>query len=107
MFTFEECHLWFWLERTPVSADDAIVGNNGLEDTRIIVSMMLMLGIENNISALIANQIFIVGRNQKKFAFSDTSRSAILMKIESLSFVRIAVKMIAYRLYTTLTVANI
>ena len=75
----EETHIWFFLERTPVSTDASIVCDDWLKDARIIVSMVFIFRIKSNVTTLVANQVLIVWWNQQVFIFAESSRSAILM----------------------------
>ena len=51
-------------ERSPVPADSSIVGYDGLEYAVIVVGIILVLGREHDVTRLITDKIFIVGRNQ-------------------------------------------
>jgi len=78
----KELRLAVVLEGRPVAADGAVVGDNGLEDTAVVVGVMPVLRREYYVSGLIANEVFVVGRNQKKLAFSETACAAIVGQIE-------------------------
>ena len=59
------------LEGRPVAADSAVVGDNGLENTAVVVGMMPVFGREHDVAGLVADEIFVVGRNQQGLAFSE------------------------------------
>ena len=69
------------LEGRPVAADSAVVGDNGLENTAIVVGMMPVFGREHDVAGLVADEVFVVWRNQQGLAFSEASRAAVISKI--------------------------
>ena len=78
----KERRLTVILERRPIAADGSIIGDDRLEDAAVVVGMMPVLGREHNVTGLIADEVFVVGRNQEKLAFTQASRSAIVGQIE-------------------------
>ena len=78
----EEGSLIAWFERSPVAADDAVVGDDGLEDAAVVVGLVTMFLGQDYVSALVANQIFIVRRNKKIFALAEASCAAVVGKVE-------------------------
>ena len=69
------------LEGRPIAADSAVVGDNGLENTAVVVGMMPVFGREHDVAGLVADEVFVVGRNQQGLAFSEASRAAVISKI--------------------------
>ena len=78
----KERRLTVILERQPIAADGSIIGDDRLEDAAVVVGMMPVLGREHNVTGLITDEVFVVGRNQEKLAFMEASRSAIVGQIE-------------------------
>ena len=78
MLPKEKIGLAFVLERSPVAADDAVFGDDGLEDAAVVVGTMLVFGVEHDVAALIADEVFVIGRNQQVFALAETSGAAIV-----------------------------
>ena len=74
----EELRLKLRFEWRPVAADYAVAGDNGLEDTAVVVGLVAVFLGQDYVSALVANQIFIVRRNQKKLASAETSGAAVV-----------------------------
>ena len=70
------------LEGGPVAADDAVVGDDGLEDAAVVVGAVGVLGRENNVAALVADKVFVVGGNQQAFARAEPPRAAVIGQIE-------------------------
>ena len=70
------------LERRPVAAYCSVVGDDRLEDAAVVVGMMAVLRREHNVTGLIADEIFVIGRNQQKLTLSEASRAAIVGQIE-------------------------
>ena len=66
------------LEGGPVAADDAIVGDDGLEDAAVVVGAVGVLWRENDVAALVADEVFVVGRNQEVFALAEATGAAIV-----------------------------
>ena len=81
----EERRLKSILEGCPVAADDAVVGNDGLEDATVVVGTMTMLGRKYNFTTLVADEVFVVGRNQEEPAPSESACSAIIGHVEFVS----------------------
>ena len=61
------------LEGRPVAADSAVVGDNGLENTAVVVGMMPVFGRKHDVAGLVADEVFVVWRNQQGLAFSEAS----------------------------------
>ncbi len=78
----EEFRLKFWFERSPVAADDAVVGDDGLEDAAVVVGFVTVFLGQDYVSALVADQIFVVWSNQKIFALAEASCAAVVGKVE-------------------------
>ena len=58
-------HMTVIFEGRPIATDDSVAGDDGLEDAAIVVGTVSVLWRQHNIAGLIANEIFIVGWNQK------------------------------------------
>ena len=56
---FEECHLF---ARMPVPYDVTILHNNGIENTVFVVGLSAELFCDCMMAALVAYQIFVIGR---------------------------------------------
>lgn len=78
----EKIRLAARFERSPVAADDAVVGDDGLEDAAVVVGLVAMFLGQDYVSALVADQIFIVWRNKKVFALAEASCAAVVSKVE-------------------------
>ena len=74
----KERRLTVVLEGRPVAADSAVVGYDGLEDATVVVGMMTMLWWQHYVAGLIANEIFVVGRNQQELTLSEAPCAAII-----------------------------
>ena len=62
--TKEELGLAGRFERGPVAADDAVMGDDRLEDTAVVVGTVTMLGRKNDVAALVGDEVFIVWGNE-------------------------------------------
>lgn len=78
----EKLHLKILFERSPVAADEAVVGDDGLEDAPVVVRAVLMLRRQHDVAALVADQILVVGRNQQILPFAETPRATVVSQIE-------------------------
>ena len=78
----EELGLGGGFEGGPVAADDAVTGDDGLEDATIVVGAVAVLGREDDVAALVADEVFIVGRNQEVTALAEASRAAVVGEVE-------------------------
>ena len=65
-----------------LAADGAVVGYDGLENAAVVVGAMLVLGREYDVARLIADEVFVVRRNQEIFSFAETSGAAIVRQIK-------------------------
>lgn len=74
----EEFRLKLRFERCPVAADYAVAGYDRLEDAAVVVGLVAEFRWKDNITALVADQIFVVWRNQKKLAAAETSGAAVI-----------------------------
>ena len=78
----EKLHLEILLERCPVAANEAVVGDDGLEDAPVVVSAMLVLWRQHDVATLIADQVLVVGWNQQVLPFAETPRATVVGQIE-------------------------
>ena len=74
----EEFRLKLRFERCPVAADYAVAGYDRLEDAAVVVGLVAVFRGKDNITALVADQIFVVWRNQKKLAAAEASGAAVI-----------------------------
>ena len=51
----EKLHLEIFLERGPVTADETVVGDDGLEDAPVVVRAVLVLRRQHNIATLVTD----------------------------------------------------
>ena len=82
----EERYLKVLFERRPITADDSIVCYNWLENATIVMGTMPVLGRENYITALIADEIFVVWGYQEELATTESPCTTILSQIELPAF---------------------
>ena len=82
MVSVKELNLAVGLKGRPVAADDAVMGDNRLEDAAVIVGAVGMLGWQDDVAALVADEVFVVGRNQEVFALAESARAAIIGEIK-------------------------
>ena len=82
MFPHEEFRLAVFLERHPVATNDAIVGDDGLEDAAVVMGFVFVVRRKDDIAALISDEVFVVGRNQEVSVPAETSGAAIVGQIE-------------------------
>ena len=87
MVTGEENGLAGGLERCPVAADDAVVGDDGLEDAGFVVCPVAMLWLKDDVAALVGNEVFVVWWNQQIVALAESSRAAIVSEVKFPAFV--------------------
>ena len=78
----EEGGLAGGFEGCPVAANDAVVGNDGLENAAVVVGAMGVLPREDNVAALVADEVFIVGGNEQKPALPEPPCAAMVSEVE-------------------------
>ena len=81
MLTKKEICLAIVLEGRPVAADDAVLGNDGLEDAAVVVGMVAVFWGEDDVARLITNKVFVVRRNQKVIALAETTGATVFSKV--------------------------
>ena len=81
MLTHEERCLLILPERRPIPANDAVMSNDRLEDAAVVVGFVFIVWRKDDVAALIADEVFVVRRNQKKPALSETSCAAIFRQV--------------------------
>ena len=78
----KKLYLEFLLEWRPITADKAIVGDDGLEDAPVVVCVVLVLGRQHDVTTLIADQVLVVGWDQQVLPFAETSRATVFGQIK-------------------------
>ena len=86
MLPLKELRLKLILERRPVAANHAVVGDDRLEDAAVVVRLVAIVRREDDVTALVADEVFVVRWNQKIFAFAETTGAAIARKIKIPAF---------------------
>ena len=86
MIAVEKLRLANLLKWRPVATNDAVVGDDGLEDAAIVVGVVTVLGREHNVATLITDKEFIVRGNQEELIFPKTPCAAIIGQIEVATF---------------------
>ena len=82
MVSVKELNLAVSLKGRPVATDDAVMGDDGLEDAAVVVGAVGVLGWQDDVAALVADEVFVIGRNQEVFALAESARAAIISKIK-------------------------
>ena len=57
------------------------MGDDRLEDAAVVVRLVAIVRREDDVTALVADEVFVIRRNQKIFAFAKTAGAAIIRKI--------------------------
>ena len=78
----EKRHSTILFEGSPVATDDSIMSNDGLEDATVVVGVVSVLSREHNVTAFVGDEVFVIGRNQQEFAFSESPCAAIVCHVE-------------------------
>ena len=82
MVGIEEGGLAGGFEGCPVAANDAVVGNDGLEDAAVVVGAVGVLPREHDVATLVADEVFIVGGDEQKLALAETPCAAMVSEVE-------------------------
>jgi hypothetical protein len=82
MLTHEERCLLILPERRPIPANDAVMSNDRLEDAAVVMGFVFIVWQKDDVAALVTDEVFVIRRNQKVFAFTETSGAAIGGQIE-------------------------
>lgn len=70
------------LERRPITAYRSVVGNDGLEDAAVVVGKMPVFSWQHDVATLIADEVFVVWRNQEELATTESPCAALVSQIE-------------------------
>ena len=63
MLVKEKVCLAIVFEGRPVATDDAVLGDDGLEDAAVVVGTMAVFWGEDDVATLITNKVFVVRGN--------------------------------------------
>lgn len=77
MFTHEERRMTILAKRRPIAANHAVMGDDRQEIATIVVGFVAIIGREDNVAALVADEVFVIRRNQEVSAFAETTGAAI------------------------------
>ena len=88
VFAQKELGVAVGAEGRPIAADDAVAGYDGLEDTTIVVSAVTMGRGKDYVAALalIADEIFVVGRDEKVVPTTEAAGAAVVGDVELAAF---------------------
>ena len=78
MMPMEEFRIAILLERSPVTANGPVKGYDRLEYAAVVMRPVTMLLRQNNISAFIADEIFIVWRYEQVSSLAESTRPATI-----------------------------
>ena len=73
MGAHEKLGLVIILERSPIAADDPIMGNHGLEDATIVMRLVTIIGRQHDVTALVTDEVLVVGRYQQVTSLAKTA----------------------------------
>lgn len=93
--------------RGPVADDLAVKGDDGLEYSVVAVGFAGMLGRKDDITALVADEIFIIRRDQMNRSRAESSGAAGFVNIELTAFPRFLNEFVTNDFDSFLTVADI
>ena len=103
----EERRLKSILEGCPIAADDAVVGDDGLEDATVVVGTMTMLLRKHNFATFVADEVFVVRGNQEELAPSESACTAIIGHIEFVPLMFFQMNRVAQELYSLATFPDV
>ena len=83
------------------------MGNDGLEDATVVVRAMPMFLRQHNVAGFIADEVFIVGRDEEIAAFPEASRAALVSQIEVTALESLHMDTIAHQRDTFAAVTDI
>ena len=93
--------------RGPVADDLAVKGDDGLEYSVVTVGFVGMLGRKDDVTALVADEIFIIRRDQMNRSGAESSGAAGFVNIELTAFPRFLNEFFTNDFDSFLTVADI
>ena len=107
MVASEKIGLASGLKWCPVATNDAIMGDNGLEDASLVVRAVAMLWLKDDVTALVGNEVFVIRRDQHILAFAESPRAAIVSKIKFPAFPSHQMNGVAQQLNPPAAVADV
>lgn len=82
MFSKEEVWQAIAFEGRPVATDDAVLGDDGLEDATVVVGTVAVFWREDDVATLITNKVFVVRGNQEVVALAEAASTAVVCEIK-------------------------
>ena len=91
----------------PVADDFAILENHGPEDAFLVVGMMAVVGVEGHMAALVADEVFVVGREEVNASVPESPCTAVLVAVEGESLPALLYEFILDGLHSLPAVADV
>ena len=66
----------------PVAHDVAVQGDDGVEDARVVVGVMRVVGMEDDVAALVADEVFVEGGEEEDAAAAEAAGAGVRMDVE-------------------------
>ena len=109
VFAQKELGVAVGAERRPIAADNAVAGDDGLEDAAIVMSAMTVGRGKGYMAAfaLVADEIFVVGRNEKVVPTTEAACAAVVSDVELATFPFDKVEIVASQLDATPALADV
>ena len=82
MVAEEEFGLIPVVEGSPVAADDAVMDNDGLENATVVVGFVPIVRRQDDVAALVADEVFVIRGYQQVSALAEPPRAAVIGEIE-------------------------
>ena len=106
MLVKKEVCLAVVFERRPVATDDAVFGDDGLENAAVVVSMVAVFWGKHDFAGLVTDEVLVVKRNQEVVALAETTSAAIICQIEFAALPFLCMNTVAKKYNASLAIAD-
>ena len=79
----------------PVADDVAVQGHDRVEDTGVVVGVMGVVGMEDDVAALVADEVFVEGREEEDGAPAEAAGAGVRMDVEVASMPAFGAELVA------------
>ena len=74
----------------PIADDFTVLEEHRPEDTAVVVGAVAVVGMEGDVAAFVADEVFVVRRKKMRATASESADSAVLMKVKIQTFPALA-----------------
>ena len=81
--------------RRPVPHDKTVQRDDGVEDARVVVGVMRVVGMEDDVAALVADEVFVEGGKEEDAAAAEAAGACLRVDVEVAAFPALGAEFVA------------